>query len=76
MARAIMISEHVYNELSGMKKSGESYTKVIDRLIHSQTKKDFMQFAGAWKFLDKNVAISIEKEAKKARKNWRTVPSW
>jgi len=77
MARAIMVSDHVYGELTELKKEGDSYTKVIDRLIHAQAKKDILQFAGAWKDLNKKDLDLIEKEAVQARKTpWRKVERW
>ena len=49
MARAIMVSEEVYTELTKLKNPGESYSKVIHKFIHPQKqKKSFMEFAGAW----------------------------
>ncbi len=78
MARAIMVSDHVYSELLSLKGINDSFTKVIDRFIHGHEKKkyDIMESAGAWSFLDKDVADGIEKEAKKARKNWGSTPKW
>jgi predicted CopG family antitoxin len=76
MARAIMISEHVYKELTELKKAGESYTKVIDRLIHLKNKKKLVEFSGAWSFLDRKTALEIEKTVKESRTKWRGVPKW
>ena len=77
MARAIMISDEVYRELTQLKRSGESYSKVIHKFIHPQKqKKSFMDFAGAWSFMNEGELKEIEKVAKKVRKNWRKVPKW
>ena len=78
MARAIMISEHLYKELSEMKVEGEIYTKVIDKLIHKKTqkKKTPTDFLGAWNVINKKDLDDIEEEAKKTRKTWREVPKW
>lgn len=79
MARAIMISDHVYEELTELKKAGESYSMVIDKFIHEgkpEKKKDIMKFAGAWSFLSDETVDDIEKTAKRVRKNWRPVPKW
>ncbi|MBI5046161.1 antitoxin VapB family protein [Candidatus Micrarchaeota archaeon] len=70
MAKAIMISDHVYMELTELKKEGESYTKVIDKLLHAKKKKNIMDFAGAWSFLSDERTKEIETGAKKARKDW------
>ena len=72
-----MVSEHVYKELTELKKPGQSYTKVIDSFLHPQKpKKSFMEFAGAWSFMSEKRARQIEKTARKVRKNWRKVPKW
>ncbi len=79
MARAIMVSDHVYNELLSLKGVNESFTMVIDRFIHRNEKKkeDIMELAGAWSFLDKEITDNIEKEAKKARKaSWGKATKW
>ncbi|MEK6981295.1 MAG: antitoxin VapB family protein [Candidatus Micrarchaeota archaeon] len=79
MARAIMISDHVYEELTELKKPGESYSKVIDKFLHEnkkEEKKDIMKFAGAWSFLSDESVDEIEKTAKKIRKGWRKVEKW
>ena len=69
MARAIMISEHVYKELTEMKEEGESYTKVIDKLIHKKReKKRIADFIGAWSFMSEKDLDEIEEEAKKANR--------
>ncbi|MFH0713655.1 MAG: antitoxin VapB family protein [Candidatus Micrarchaeota archaeon] len=76
MARAIMVSDNVYKELSMLKKAGESFTMVINRFLHTNERKDLADFAGAWKFLSKDALDNIECEAKKARKNWRPAQKW
>ena len=77
MARAIMVSDEVYRELTQLKRTGESYSKVIHKYIHPQKqKRNFMDFAGAWSFMSEKRANEIEKTAKKVRKNWRKVPKW
>ncbi len=82
MARAIMISDHLYGELLQLKKQGQSFTKVIDGMLHrvySSKKKqtyDLSRFAGAWNVLSKDYADGIEKVAKQTRKNWRPASTW
>ena len=77
MAKAIMISDEVYRELTGLKRPGESYSKVIHKFIHPQKqKKNFMEFAGAWSFVSDKKIKQMEKIVKHARKNWRGAPKW
>ena len=77
MARAIMVSEEVYKELTQLKREGESYSKVIHKFIHPQKhKKNFMDFAGAWSFMSDNEVKEIGQVVRKVRKNWRPVPPW
>ncbi|MBI5051629.1 antitoxin VapB family protein [Candidatus Micrarchaeota archaeon] len=77
LARAIMVSDQVYLELTELKRPGESYTEVIDRFISKKSSaKSIMDFAGAWKSLNENTTKDIEESVKKARKNWRAVPKW
>ena len=77
MARAIMVSEEVYTELTKLKNPGESYSKVIHKFIHPQKqKKSLMEFAGAWNFMDEKDIKDIERSVRKVRKGWRPIPKW
>ncbi|MFH1247463.1 MAG: antitoxin VapB family protein [Candidatus Micrarchaeota archaeon] len=78
MARAIMVSDSLYAELSTLKGIGESFTKVISRFIHGNEKKNegIMQFAGAWDFVSDKEVERMEKVIKEGRKNWRKTPKW
>ncbi len=77
MARAIMVSDEVYKELTALKKPGESYTKVIHKFIHPQKqKKNFMDFAGAWSFMSDKDADDMKKTIRKLRKRKRGIPTW
>ncbi len=75
MAHAIMISNEVYEKLTGLKRPGESYSKVIHKFIHPEkSKKNFLEFAGAWSFISEKETKEMETLVKKVRKNWRKVP--
>lgn len=78
MARAIMVSDHVYSELLSLKGINESFTMVIDRFLHSpgEKKKTLMDFAGAWDFVSEKEVKRMEKTIKEGRKNWRKTPKW
>ncbi|MBI4406716.1 antitoxin VapB family protein [Candidatus Micrarchaeota archaeon] len=78
MARAIMVSDHVYSELLSLKGVNESFTKVIDRFLHAseEKKKTFMDFAGAWDFVSEKEVKRMEKAIKEGRRNWRPTPRW
>lgn len=65
--KTISIMDDVYNLLVRHKKSNESFSQEIRRLVPK--KKDIMEFAGAWSHLSSKEADDIKKEIIRFRRN-------
>ncbi len=68
MTKVISLSDEAYTTLKSMKKQGESFSKVVNRI--ASTKTDIMEFAGKWPG-GKEELNKIEKEAYAARKKFK-----
>ena len=64
--KTISIMDDAYNLLLKSKHKGESFSNVIRRIITS--KKDVMNFAGAWKNISNEEAEEMKKNIIKMRK--------
>jgi len=48
MTKIISLSDEAYGKLKNMKKTGESFSKVVLRISEKEEKKPLMTFFGAW----------------------------
>ncbi len=62
--KSITIKEEVYMQISNMKREGESFSDVLERLV--KRKADVMDFFGMLK--DSEVLLTMEREILKERK--------
>ena len=69
--KTITITEDAYKKLKVEKMEGESFSEVIDRLT-DRSRKDLMEFAGAWKDFD--VEEIIKEGREKFTKNAKILP--
>lgn len=70
MTKLVALSDEAYYALAGMKRSGESFSKVVTRLT-AKKKPDIMDVAGAWKD-DPDIAEAFAKVAKEREKPFFT----
>ena len=70
-AKTITITEDAYKKLKVEKMEGESFSEVIGRLT-DRSRKDLMEFAGAWKDFD--VEEIIKEGREKFTKNAKILP--
>ena len=69
MAKIVSLSESAYEELSGLKKEGESFSSVVKRITEKERRKSILEFYGAWadkKEMDK-IFLEISKEREKSK---------
>jgi len=71
VTKTITITEDAYKKLKVEKLEGESFSEVITRLTDS-SKKDLIEFAGAWKDFD--VEEIIKEGRAKFTKNAEILP--
>ncbi len=71
VTKTITITEDAYKKLKVEKLEGESFSEVITRLT-DRSKKDLIEFAGAWKDFD--VEGIIKEGRKKFTKNAEILP--
>ncbi len=69
--KTITITEDAYKKLKVEKMEGESFSEVIGRLT-DMSRKDLMEFAGAWKDFDVEEVIKEGRE--KFTKNAKILP--
>jgi predicted CopG family antitoxin len=69
--KTITITEEAYKKLKVEKMEGESFSEVIGRLT-DRSRKDLMEFAGAWK--DFNVEEIIKEGREKFTRNAKILP--
>ena len=69
--KTITITEDAYKKLKVEKMEGESFSEVIGRLT-DRSRKDLMEFAGAWKDFD--VEEIIKEGREKFTKNAKILP--
>lgn len=71
--KTITITEEVYKRLKVEKMEGESFSELINRLTDTdKSRKDLMEFAGAWKDFD--VEEIIKEGREKFTKNAKILP--
>ncbi len=73
MTRVISLSDEAYTTLKSMKKEGESFSKVVNRITESTKKRDIMEFAGKW-VGSKEETDRIFKEIYESRKKFKLRP--
>lgn len=54
MVKVISLSETAYKELKAEKKSEESFSNVVIRLLETKKKKNILDFVGKWTEQKKN----------------------
>jgi predicted CopG family antitoxin len=64
----IAIKERIYNELSKLKKKDESFSDVIENLLHLRPKKNPIAHFGIGKDLDPEILDEFEKGLVEHRK--------
>jgi len=69
MTKVISLSDEAYAELKRLKGEGESFSKVVIKLVKKDRKEGIMEFAGVWK--NKPDAKKIFKEVIKDRKKFK-----
>ncbi|KAF5432113.1 putative antitoxin, CopG family [Candidatus Methanophagaceae archaeon] len=69
--KTLTITEEAYKKLKVEKMEGESFSEVIGRLT-DRSRKDLMEFAGAWK--DFNVEEIIKEGREKFTRNAKILP--
>ncbi len=69
MTKVISISDDVYENLKNFKKSRESFSVIIRKLIKEEKKKGMLSLAGAWK--DNKEMVDIMKEILEDRKKFK-----
>ena len=69
--KTITITEDAYKKLKVEKMEGESFSELIGRLT-DRSRKDLMEFAGAWKDFD--VEEIIKEGREKFTKNAKILP--
>ncbi|MEK6861338.1 MAG: antitoxin VapB family protein [Nanoarchaeota archaeon] len=69
MVKIISISEDVYEGLVSLKRSKESFSEVIRRLVGKERRKGLLGLAGIWK--ENTEMLKIMKSVIEDRKNFR-----
>ncbi|MBI2584165.1 MAG: hypothetical protein HYW25_05840 [Candidatus Aenigmarchaeota archaeon] len=69
MTKIVSLSESAYEELSRLKREGESFSSVVRRIAEKEKRRSIMEFYGAWadkKGMDK-IFLEISKEREKSK---------
>ena len=69
MTKVISISEDAYEGLKDLKKTEESFSVVIRKLVANEKRKGLLGLAGSWK--DNNEMLKIMDSVIKDRKNFK-----
>ncbi len=71
MTKVISISDEAYNGLTHLKSTGESFSRVIMRVVHKEQKKSLLDFFGKWPG-PKEELDKISKELERERRSFST----
>ena len=72
MARTITISEEAYEALKRYKRSGESFSQAILRLIEEARRKgSLLRLAGSWSDMSSGEEEELLEEIRRAWRGWR-----
>ena len=72
MARTITVSEEAYEALKRYKRSGESFSQAILRLVEEASRKEsLLSLAGAWSDMSDSEEEELVKEIRRAWREWR-----
>ena len=66
MVKIISLSDEAYKELKMMKREGESFSKVVKRVVAKENTRTFLELAGAWK-KDKEIGKIFKKVLEERR---------
>jgi predicted CopG family antitoxin len=71
MARTITVSEEAYRELLRRKRSGESFSQTILRLIReAERRRSLSSLAGSWADMGEEEAEQLLEETRRAWSRW------
>ena len=72
MARTITISEEAYEALKRYKRSGESFSQAILRLIEEAgRRRSLLSLAGAWSDMSDSEEEELLRELRRVWRGWR-----
>ncbi len=71
MTKIVSLSNIAYNELKLLKRSGDSFSDVVIKLVDKTKKKSLLDFFGKWPGDEKEIK-EIKKKLEQERKNFKT----
>jgi predicted CopG family antitoxin len=71
MTKVISVSDEAYEGLKDMKSEGDSFSKVIIKLVEKERRKSLLDFFGKWPG-PKNELDKIKKSLSKERESFKT----